>query len=431
MSLKMSRMGLVPLLAFAFCARAPRQEEGTLRNGLRFVFLHKNIPITSAIFFVGCGDAHGAPNLTRMTAEMLLRGTRVRTPEQLYEEIERMGGMIGVETDLSFSALYLETPSPNFEDGFGIMAECMAAPSFDEEQMKQIQIVRKKTMIGSLGKPKGSWDDSGVRSMLFEGSPLAAPAPAGEQSFSRDQIEEHYKTWFKPSNITLAVVGKFDGIRIMETLEKHWDLKKKETVSVSPLLPVGRVSNQKEKAVTTTMPYDRVMLGFRAPAVFSEPFFPASILEFLLTSGRSGLLKTEVEKAGCPVLGISSSYREGPGYGYFLIVADAALGHAENVRDHILETLGILRQETTIEAREIALRKTWTIIASGLQYPMESAILLAMMKSLGTAYSTVGSLEQRMRSITPDDLQKAVREILADPVILIARGGGASAKKGK
>ena len=194
----------------------PDYERYELDNGLT-VYLMENhdLPLVSGSATFRTGDYLASPTqagLAGITGEaMRLGGTVSHPPDVLSAMLEQKAA--SVETGISdtsgsagFSAL-----SEDLEEVFGLFAEVITQPAFNEEQVALI----KSRAAGGIARRN---DDPGnivsreFNKLVYGGeSPYARTVEyANLASVSRDDVVNFYKTTLSPEGTILGIVGDFD-----------------------------------------------------------------------------------------------------------------------------------------------------------------------------------------------------------------------------
>ncbi|MGB3300954.1 MAG: pitrilysin family protein [Phormidesmis sp.] len=194
----------------------PDYERYTLDNGLTVYLMEDHdLPLVSGSATFRTGDYLVSPaqaGLAGITGEaMRLGGTANHSPDELSAILEQKAA--SVETGISdtsgsagFSAL-----SEDLAEVFGLFAEVITQPAFDEEQVALI----KSRAAGGIARRNDAADDIVSRefSKLVYGqeSPYARTVEyANLASVSRDDVVSFYQKTLSPQGTILGIVGDFD-----------------------------------------------------------------------------------------------------------------------------------------------------------------------------------------------------------------------------
>src|SRR5438477_3662819 len=95
--------------------------------------------------WVSCGsrdeqsDEHG---ISHFLEHMAFKGTTRRSPRQIAEEIEAVGGELNAATGVEMTAYYARTLKGDVPLALDILSDILTAPAFDPDE-----IVREKNVI--------------------------------------------------------------------------------------------------------------------------------------------------------------------------------------------------------------------------------------------------------------------------------------------
>jgi predicted Zn-dependent peptidase len=205
-------------------------ESFTLENGLK-VFVVENHKLPKVTFSLSLdidpimeGDMVG---YISATGELLGRGTKTKTKQQLDEEIDFIGATLSTYS----KGIYASSLKKHQDKLLTLMSDVLMNADFKQEELDKI----KKQTISGLASAKDNPDEiaRNVRNVLLYGS----KHPYGEitteetvEKISLDKCKEYYATYFKPNVAYLAVVGDVSVKEIKPLIEKYFSAWKKGDV---------------------------------------------------------------------------------------------------------------------------------------------------------------------------------------------------------
>jgi len=421
---KFTFSALILLLALILlnCSPSSQRKEYVLENGLRVIFLNRESPVTSALILIRSSDTKEGSRLTQGTSDLLLEGTEVRTKEQVYREIESLGGRLGSETLLSVSLLYVQAPQSTFHDCFKIFFECLTQPSFDEDHIEGVFTHKKKqAMLSFLIKHHRKVDED-IRKIMFKDTEECSGTEQQDSIPSRDDILQHYRTLYRPDNCVLVIVGRFEGNDIVKAVSRDWG-KDGKTVKFQ------YVDCQKieldlpyEKVIKSKSQFDRVLIGYYAPFTLTEPFFSMLLLKTMLASGKSSLFQSRFIVEGHPDFQASARYHDERPYGFLVFEIETPPGEGIDAKRIVFDELDRIKLNgIPVEALNNAKRKDVSELLLSYQYTLRVALLLAYSSFLDSPYMSVDALEHRIKNVEVLEAEKTADTYLKDPVVLIYR----------
>ena len=415
---------LIFLLALILlnCSSSSQQEEYVLDNGLRVIFLNKESPVTSALILIRSSDTGKGSRLTQVTSDLLLEGTEVRFKEQIYGEIESLGGRLGSETTLSVSFLYVQAPKSTFHDCFQIFFECLTQPSFDEDKIEGVFTRKKKQKMVSFLVNQHRKVDEDIREIMFKDTVECGGIDQQDSIPSRDEILQHYRTLYRPDNCVLVIVGRFEEKEIVKAVSRDWG-KDGKTVKFQYVdCQKIELDLPHEKVIKSKSPFDRVLIGYYAPFTLTEPFFSMLLLKTMLATGKNSLFQSRFIAEGHPDFQASARYHDERPYGFLVFEIETPPGEGRDAKRMVFDELDRIKLNgIPAEALNNAKRKNVSELLLSFQYTMRIASFLAYSSFLDSPYMSVDALEQRIKNVEILEVKKTADTYLKDPVVLIYR----------
>lgn len=230
-------------------ASFPSLQRTALSNGMKIILAERHaLPIVnfSLLFDAGyASDPSSSPGTANLAMNMLDEGTKTRTALQLSEELAQLGATLGTGASLDLSTITMSALKSNLDSSLNIFSDVIVNPSFPEEDFKRLQ----KQTIAAIQREKAQPFQMGLRVLpqfLYgKGHAYAAPLTGSgtEESVAkmkRDDMVNFHKTWIKPNNATLIVVGDITMKELQPKLENlfaTWnqgDVPKKNIGAVEP-----------------------------------------------------------------------------------------------------------------------------------------------------------------------------------------------------
>ncbi|RJP72976.1 MAG: insulinase family protein [Ignavibacteriales bacterium] len=228
-------------------AKFPKIEKATLSNGLK-IMLSKvpSIPVVNFSLLVDAGyaaDQFAAPGVANMTLNMMDEGTKTKDALQISEALLKLGAQLSTSSSLDLCNVYLSSLKQNLDKSLELWADVILNPSFPEKELDRL----KKDNIAQIQREKVNPASMGMRvfPVILYGKEHAYGIPfsgTGYEKTTNDitvkALQDFHKTWFKPNNTTLVVVGdiSLDEVKSkLEKLFKDWksgDVPKKNIANV-------------------------------------------------------------------------------------------------------------------------------------------------------------------------------------------------------
>ncbi len=219
----MPAVGTPPTVQF------PAVQRATLANGLKIVLAERHsVPVVNFRLMVDAGyaaDISGIAGTSSLAMSMLDEGTAKRSSLQISEELAQLGAVLGTGSGLDTSFVSLSTLKDKLDPALDIYADVILNPAFPEADFSRMQ----KIQIAGIAQEKDSPIYMALRvlpKLIYgAGHPYAVPFTgsgyeATVAKLTRNDLVKFHKTWFKPANATLIVVGDTTLAEIKPKVEK-------------------------------------------------------------------------------------------------------------------------------------------------------------------------------------------------------------------
>jgi predicted Zn-dependent peptidase len=205
-------------------------ESFTLENGLK-VFVVENHKLPKVSFSLSLdtdpimeGEMAG---YISATGELLARGTKTRTKQQLDQEIDFIGATLSPYS----SGIYASSLKKHQDKLLTLMADVLMNADFKQDELDKI----KKQTISGLASSKDNPDAiaANVKSVLLYGNKHPYGEISTEETVEKITLEkcnEYYNTYFKPNVAYMAVVGDITLAEAKPLIEKYFAAWKKGEV---------------------------------------------------------------------------------------------------------------------------------------------------------------------------------------------------------
>lgn len=395
-------------------------------------------PVAAVVMAYRVGSRNETPGIrgiSHFIEHMMFKGTPDMPPSRYWQLIKRAGGVANAFTSRDMTAYYTVVPKRSLEQVLRIEADRMNGCSMDPEEVAaERQVVLEELRMTGRDNPTGALMDA-LYETAFPRHPYRWPVaglPEDVEAFDRSMVLDHYRTYYRAPNASLAVCGSMredDVSRIAEDLFAGRTDGADSPGGTEPAVdahPEGRT----ERDVSHPSTLRRFAMAWRIPPGDHRDTAPLKMLALRLSSGRTGLLESSLVQSGMAV-SASASALGGVDPGLFIVSATLAPGveHAaavEAVESDIAETAR--RPPNAEEVASLARRlRADALFASS--NPAGRAIQLAMDRCRFEDAGRTGALLALAEEVSGQDLADAANDYL-DPraAVLVrmepAEGGG-------
>jgi zinc protease len=260
----------------------------TLSNGLK-VFLKEihTAPIISSWLWYRVGsrdEVQGQTGISHWVEHMQFKGTPKFPANVLDKAISREGGMWNAMTYLDWTAYFETLPADKIDLALQLEADRMVNSQFDEKEVSSERTVIISEREGNENDPLFQLGEA-VQQTAFRIHPYHHEVigdMADLYAMTRDDLYDHYRTFYLPNNAVMAVAGDFDTKSMFARIKELY----------GPI-PAGKVPdrstrNEREQKGEVRLSVEGpgstsyIQVCYRFPAASHPDFFPLSVLDSLL-----------------------------------------------------------------------------------------------------------------------------------------------------
>jgi zinc protease len=182
---------------------------------------------------------------------MLDEGTRTRTSIGISDELASLGANLSAGSRLDMSAVSLEALHDKLDASLAVYADVVLNPSFPRADFERLKRQRLAQIQQEKAEPVGMALRVFPGLLYGPGHAYANPwtGSGTEEStarITRDDLIRFHRTWFKPNNATLIVVGATTMAQIRPRLERAFAAWRPGEV---PKKNIGEVQQQPKSTV--------------------------------------------------------------------------------------------------------------------------------------------------------------------------------------
>lgn len=263
-----------------------------LGNGLNVLIrpVH-TAPLVSVWCWYHVGSKNEGPGRTgasHWVEHMNFKGTRNISREDLKVWIERAGGTWNGYTWIDQTTYFETLASDGLDLALRIESERMTDCVYDADEVESERTVIISELQGNENNP-GYLLDVEVTAAAFRVHSYGSPTIGWQsdlETMTRDDLVDHYRSWYVPQNATLVVVGDVDPGDALERVERRFG-------SIAGGAPPRRVTTrepeqQGERRVAVERPGTTryLQVAFHAPAFTDDGFVPLLVADAVLSGGK-------------------------------------------------------------------------------------------------------------------------------------------------
>ena len=268
-------------------------KQRSLPNGLRIVSVQDNSTPTVSVHVWydvgGKNDPPGRSGFAHMFEHMMFKATKNMPDEKMDRLTEDVGGFNNASTWPDYTNYYEVVPSNHLERILWAESDRMVNLNVDDKNFaSEREVVKEEYRQGVLAPPYGKlyWllDD-----ITFQKHPYRRGVIGNLDELSaatRADAEAFYKTFYRPDNAWLIVVGDFDEKQLNSWIDKYFGSIAKPSAAI-PRVTETEPDWTAERRFNETgprVPFPAAAVVYRAPKTTS-PDIPALRLAASIMSG--------------------------------------------------------------------------------------------------------------------------------------------------
>ena len=265
-----------------------------LDNGMELILKESNLaPVASFWIFYRVGSRNELPGTTGIShwvEHMLFKGTE-RYPQGAFDKaVARAGGAFNGMTWQDWTTYFETFPAERIELALDVESDRMANAIFDADETESERTVIISEREGSENSYRWLLSTE-MQAAAFQTHPYRHPVIGWKQdllTMGRDDLYQHYRTFYAPNNAVAVAVGDFDGERMAARIDQYFG-----GLAAGPTIPEMRMQEPEQRAERRIVlrGADQTSyfgLVFHAPAAQHADFFPLTVLDSIL-SGAKGM----------------------------------------------------------------------------------------------------------------------------------------------
>ena len=190
-------------------------------------------------------DPEGKAGLAAFTGDMLLQGTKNRTPAELEEAIDLLGASLNIYVDGEAMHIVGSCLSENFPKLMALLGEVLVEPRWDEGEFQRLKKALQTELKGREANPSAIAFLNFNKLMYGDAHMLGNPIQGTLEStkdLSMADVKGYYKN-ISPVNAVFHIAGSLDKAEVTDaltTVAKTWNIQSKITKPEYPLPTVAK-----------------------------------------------------------------------------------------------------------------------------------------------------------------------------------------------
>jgi predicted Zn-dependent peptidase len=402
-----------------------------LSNGLKVILSPDHTaPIVTVAVYYNIGfriEPKDRTGFAHLFEHMMFQGSQNLGKMEFIRLIQKNGGVLNGSTRFDYTNYFEILPSHKLETALWAEADRMRGLDITQENLTNQQgVVSNEVKVNVFNQPYGGFpwlDMPQCANSNWYNSHNFYGELSDLQAATLTDVKEFFRTYYAPNNAALAVVGDIDVEETKNLIEKYFgnlpsvklpekpDISEPQQMAAKICTKIDSLANRPALAYAYHMP-DRG----------TPEYYAMGLIDQILLQGEDSRLYdalvqkkgiTQSLEGGINLLGNMFNYK-GPMLWMFSFVHDTTTKRKdiESTVDSVIATLHNTKiEEITLDRALVKFRSSYYEMVGGF-FGFGRADLLASFALFDDNPQMVNEIEDNMRKVTPELIQKTAKEYL-------------------
>ena len=414
---------IVTVSASAFAAGWDGVKEYTLDNGLKILLMEEHkAPVATFQIWYRVGSRNESPGNTGMShllEHMMFKGTKKYGPKTFSQTVQRNGGNDNAFTSKEYTAYFETFSSDRIWLSLDMESDRMRGILLDPKEFNsERDVVKEERRLNHEDDPESALYEK-MMEVAFLNHPYRIPTIGWMDDLTNMKVEDlkvHYDIHYVPNNATIVVVGDFDSEKMLREIKKQFGSipKGAEPRKVTIEEPVQKGERRLYLKKEAELPV--LIAGYHVPALTHKDSYPLSVLELVLSAGKSSRLYKSLvyEKQMALYAGGDYSMVSTDPSMFYIYAASMPGKPVEEVEKAIYAEIDKFKTEPVTE-KELTKAKN-QIEASfimGQDSNFNRAMLLGQYETVAS-WKLLDKYVDEMRKVTAEDVMRVAKQYFSE-----------------
>jgi zinc protease len=397
----------------------------TLPNGLKVVSVRDTSSPTVTVqmwFNVGSkNDPSGRNGFAHLFEHLMFKSTKNLKSEQFDRLTEDVGGNNNAFTSDDVTAYHEVVPSNYLETILWAEAERLSNLNVDEANfLSERDVVQKEFGQSVLAPPYGRFQEA-IQKLSYTTHPYKRTTIGTIEDLDAATLADvvnFHKTFYRPDNATLIVVGDFEQKQLDAWVDKYFNRIEKPSGVIPRVTEVepARTAEKRQTVKAPNVPLPAVAITYLAPDSKSRDIAALKIAQEILSGGESSRLYQELVYKQQIAQEASFGVDERVDKGLLTFTAVMASGKTPETGEKSLLAELKKIQDAPVSAKELEKAKN-SIVADalrGLETNRGKAFAIGNAVIYENNPNYVNTEIRELQAVTAADVQRVMKQYFAD-----------------
>jgi predicted Zn-dependent peptidase len=361
--------------------------------------------------------------LAHFTEHMVFKGGRKYiTAQQIAQTLDAVGGEFNAFTSQEFTGFYTKTAGAQLELGLDVLSDMVLHATFPEEELTKEKgvIVEEINMYEDMPMRKV---DQVLSKLVYGEAPLGRPITGSKETvtaFTREDFVKYREQFYMGAQCTVVIAGAVDPEEAKALVEKFFG-EMPSGRGYAPAAASYISTNEKVRIEEKASEQTHLMLATTGYPIAHPNKYPYRLLSVILGGNMSSRLFVSVrEQQGLCyyVRCMPDSYQD---TGMFVASAGVDNARLPQAVAAIMTELRLIRNELVSE-EELERAKQFLLgkMLLSLEDSEQVAEFYGMQSLLEGGIELTDAIEQRILSVTREEIQQVAQELLTEDALRLA-----------
>ena len=412
------------LLGESPSAYALEVREHQLANGMKVLLVESpKAPVVTVQIWYKVGSRNevmGRAGLSHMLEHMMFKGTPKYPKGSFSRLIKKNGGNDNAFTGQDFTAYFENLAADKVELALELEADRLRGLLLDDKEFQlEREVVKEERRLRSEDDPQ-SYLAEALFAQAFQMHPYHWPIIGwfpDLDAMTRTDLKRHYDTYYVPNNATLIVVGDIKAATLLPAIKRVFEAIPKRPLPPQHVPAEPEQKGERRIVVKRDAQLPFVMIGYRTPNYASDDAYALTLLESILSHGKSSRLYRGLVYEQKLALAIGAEYsllQTDPDLLYcFAVVAPGQA--TEQVERGVYAEIQKLQQEPPTEQElQRAKNQVEADYIFGQDSNFRQAMLLGQAETTGAGWRQVEQFVKKLRGVKADDVKRVAQKYLVE-----------------
>lgn len=375
------------------------------------------------------GSRHEAAELNgicHFIEHAVFKGTRTRTALDIAIESDRLGGHFDAFTTHEVTGFTMKVADTALPQAFDLLADMVARPRFDEEDLQREQRVIIEEMKMVEDTPDEFLGEL-FNAAYFLNHPLGRPIEGTAETvstFNQSKTAEFHAREYAPRNLVIAAAGNVEHAKLVELATRIFDESDagNNEAGLAPNVPAPAAPILIEKKKELEQAH--LIIASPWPDARSPERYAASLLASVIGGGTSSRLWQSIREERGLAYAVGAGASAYTDAGVFTIYAGTSPEHLDEVIDlSLAEMRRVVRESVSEEELQLVKDQGISSILLSLESSSMRAGALARQEIIHGRRISPDEIIGRLAAVTPEDLQRVARAFFTSDALALAALG--------